>query len=126
MLSQRRRFGPPPGLVATVAPRWTLQATATSLSCDATRNRPGTRGRAGAVEIKPWLFRIARSACVDELRRRQLVRWEPLDGGRGTDNGDTPTGPAALLSSDSHDPEREVLRSERADLVRRALDRLPS
>jgi RNA polymerase sigma-70 factor, ECF subfamily len=81
-----------------------------------------------AVEIKPWLFRIARNACVDELRRRQLVRWEPLEGNRRgmRDNGDLPAAPATLLSSDSHDPEREVLRSERADLVRRALRRLPN
>jgi RNA polymerase sigma-70 factor (ECF subfamily) len=79
-----------------------------------------------AVEIKPWLFRIARNACVDELRRRQLVRWEPLEGTRRTSSGDAPTAPAALLSSDSHDPEREVLRSERADLVRQALRRLPN
>ena len=79
-----------------------------------------------AVEIKPWLFRIARNACVDELRRRQLVRWEPLEGTRRTASGDAPAAPAALLSSDSHDPEREVLRSERADLVRQALRRLPS
>jgi RNA polymerase sigma-70 factor (ECF subfamily) len=80
-----------------------------------------------AMEIKPWLFRIARNACVDELRRRQLVRWEPLDGSphRG-DAGDPPIAPAALLSSDSHDPEREALRSERAALVRRALRRLPN
>jgi len=80
-----------------------------------------------AVEIKPWLFRIARNACVDELRRRQLVRWEPLDGTRNhmRDNGEAPVAPAALLSSDSHVPEREALRSERADLVRRALRRLP-
>jgi RNA polymerase sigma-70 factor, ECF subfamily len=78
-----------------------------------------------ALEIKPWLFRIARNACVDELRRRQLVRWEPLEGTR-RQSGETPVGPAALLSSDSHDPEREVLRSERADLVRRALRRLPN
>src|SRR5436305_957684 len=80
-----------------------------------------------AVEIKPWLFRIARNACVDELRRRQLVRWEPLEGGRRSATGEvTSTVPAALLSSDSHDPEREVLRSERADLVRQALRRLPT
>lgn len=78
-----------------------------------------------ALEIKPWLFRIARNACVDELRRRQLVRWEPLEGTRGQ-SGETPVAPAALLSSDSHDPEREVLRSERADLVRQALRRLPN
>jgi RNA polymerase sigma-70 factor (ECF subfamily) len=80
-----------------------------------------------AVEIKPWLFRIARNACVDELRRRQLVRWEPLEGTRRTTSGEAkPVSPASLLSSDSHDPEREVLRSERADLVRQALRRLPN
>jgi RNA polymerase sigma-70 factor (ECF subfamily) len=82
-----------------------------------------------AVEIKPWLFRIARNACVDELRRRQLVRWEPLDGPRRGQRGDAaepPTAPAAMLSSDSHDPERELLRVERAALVRRALRRLPT
>src|SRR6266849_2704819 len=79
-----------------------------------------------ALEIKPWLFRIARNACVDELRRRQLVRWEPLEGTRRTQDGDGPVPPAALLSSDSHDPEREALRSERAELVRSALRRLPT
>src|SRR3979411_954679 len=40
-----------------------------------------------ALEIKPWLFRIARNACVDELRRRQLVRWEPLEGPRPSQQG---------------------------------------
>jgi RNA polymerase sigma-70 factor (ECF subfamily) len=85
------------------------------------------RRPAVALEIKPWLFRIARNACVDELRRRQLVRWEPLEGSRGAvrDNGETPVAPAALLTSDTHDPEREALRTERAELVRAALRRLP-
>jgi len=81
-----------------------------------------------ALEVKPWLFRIARNACVDELRRRQLVRWEPLEGtqrGGRDPYGDGPVAPAALLASDSHDPEREVLRGERAELVRKALRRLP-
>ena len=90
--------------------------------------RAWDRRPAVAVEIKPWLFRIARNACVDELRRRQLVRWEPLEGTRGgmRDNGETPVPPAALLTSDTNDPEREALRSERAELVRRALRRLPA
>jgi RNA polymerase sigma-70 factor (ECF subfamily) len=78
-----------------------------------------------ALEIKPWLFRIARNACVDELRRRQLVRWEPLEGTRRAQSREGHVAPAALLTSDSYDPEREVLRGERADLVRRALHRLP-
>jgi RNA polymerase sigma-70 factor (ECF subfamily) len=91
-------------------------------------HRAWDRRPAVALEIKPWLFRIARNACVDELRRRQLVRWEPLEGTRNSmrDNGEAPVAPAALLSSDTNDPEREVLRSERADLVRQALRRLPS
>src|SRR3979411_54262 len=35
-----------------------------------------------ALEVKPWLFRIARNACVDELRRRQLVRRGAPQGTR--------------------------------------------
>jgi RNA polymerase sigma-70 factor, ECF subfamily len=78
-----------------------------------------------AVEIKPWLFRIARNACVDELRRRQLVRWEPLESTRRGQSGEGPVAPASLLTSDTYDPEREMLRNERAELVRLALRRLP-
>src|SRR5207244_13599425 len=59
-----------------------------------------------ALELKPWLFRIARNACVDELRRRQLVRWEPLEGTRAPP-GELQVAPSALLRSDPHDPDRE-------------------
>src|ERR1700716_3910362 len=54
-----------------------------------------------ALEIKPWLFRIARNACVDELRRRQLVRWEPLQGTRRDQSGERVGSPASLLSRDT-------------------------
>lgn len=79
-----------------------------------------------AVEVKPWLFRIARNACLDELRRRQLVRWEPLDRARDSELSEGRPTPLALLSSDVDDPEREALRGERSALVRSALQRLPA
>src|ERR1041384_7710472 len=65
-----------------------------------------------AVEIKPWLFRIARNACVDELRRRQLVRWEPLEGTRKNQASGAPVASASSLASDTYDPEREASRGE--------------
>jgi RNA polymerase sigma-70 factor, ECF subfamily len=90
-------------------------------------HRAWERRPAVAVEVRPWLFRIARNACVDELRRRRLVRWEPLERGgpRAREEDDGRPMPFALLSSDDHDPEREALRTERVALVRKALRRLP-
>ena len=80
-----------------------------------------------AVEVKPWLFRIARNACVDELRRRQLLRWEPLEGRRPYgDDDQVRTSPAAMLTSDDYDPAREALRGERMDIIRQALNKLPA
>jgi RNA polymerase sigma-70 factor (ECF subfamily) len=30
-------------------------------------------------QIRPWLYRIATNACLDELRRRGVIRWQPLE-----------------------------------------------
>jgi RNA polymerase sigma-70 factor (ECF subfamily) len=85
------------------------------------------RRPAVAAEVKPWLFRIARNACVDELRRRRLIRWEPLERpAHGYDDDRAYNAPLDLLSGEGDDPEREALRGERAALVRCALDRLPA
>jgi RNA polymerase sigma-70 factor (ECF subfamily) len=79
-----------------------------------------------AVEVKPWLFRIARNACVDEMRRRQLVRWEPLERPQSGDSDDGRSSHAEHLRSDNYDPEREALRTESMALVRSALEQLPA
>src|SRR5205085_12112545 len=66
-----------------------------TLTAWAKAQRAWDRRPSVALEIKPWLFRIARNACVDELRRRQLVRWEPLEGVRRGYSGEAPVAPAA-------------------------------
>lgn len=89
--------------------------------------RAWERRPAADVEVRPWLFRIARNACVDELRRRKLVRWESLDmtGPVGLEEDARPS-LAAQLKSDLCEPERETLRDEQRAQVRMALDRLPA
>jgi RNA polymerase sigma-70 factor (ECF subfamily) len=70
----------------------------------------------GDLKIGPWLYRIATNLCMDQLRRRKLIRWEPLDN---------------LLSvfqsrqAARDNPERETLRQESRETVHRVLENLP-
>ena len=64
--------------------------------------------------LAPWLYRIATNTCLDTLRRRKLIRWQPLDAITGMFRH-----PAA-----TEQPEREVLRGEQQALVRQALKQL--
>jgi RNA polymerase sigma factor (sigma-70 family) len=66
-------------------------------------------------ELRPWLFRIATNACLDELRRRKRIQWRPWDMFTSVFH------PSQIAPDD---PEREVLRKEKADLVQEALSRL--
>jgi RNA polymerase sigma-70 factor (ECF subfamily) len=66
-------------------------------------------------ELRPWLFRIATNACLDELRRRKRIHFSPWETFIGLFH-------PSQVAPDN--PEREVLRREKGDLVRAALDGL--
>lgn len=68
-------------------------------------------------EIRPWLFRIATNTCLDELRRRQRVQWQPWTAFISLFH-------PSQVAPDN--PEESALRSERAALVRTALTKLPA
>ncbi len=67
------------------------------------------------AEIRPWLFRIATNACLDELRRRQRIHFSPWETFVGLFH-------PSQVAPDN--PEKETIRNEKAQLVRAALDRL--
>ena len=66
-------------------------------------------------EMRPWLFRIATNACLDELRRRQRIHFSPWETFIGLFH-------PSQVAPDS--PERDTIRKEKAEMVRAALDRL--
>lgn len=67
------------------------------------------------AELRPWLFRIATNACLDELRRRQRFQWQPWNAFIGLFH-------PSQIAPDN--PEEEALRREKSGLVRAALARL--
>ncbi|MBI3978213.1 MAG: RNA polymerase sigma factor [Chloroflexi bacterium] len=68
-------------------------------------------------KIGPWLYRIATNACIDELRRRRLIQWQPWE------NFVAFFHPKQVIHET---PEGEALRKESAVLVQEALRHLPA
>ena len=68
------------------------------------------------LAVGPWLYRIATNTCLDELRRRRVIKWQPWDSFMAVFH------PKQV---DEEEPEREVLRLERADMVQQVLMKLP-
>jgi RNA polymerase sigma-70 factor (ECF subfamily) len=69
----------------------------------------------GELKVGPWLYRIATNLCMDQLRRRKLIRWEPIDNLLAVFH-------PKQVAKDS--PERETLRQESREMVHRVLEKL--
>lgn len=70
----------------------------------------------GRASFSTWLFRIARNAAVDELRKRGRERTH-ADPDKG--------GMEGVPDPDALSPLEKLTRDEMAERVRRALERLP-
>jgi len=65
------------------------------------------------LNISAWLHRIASNACLDQLRRRQRIRWLPWD---------TAKHEPLLDNHPFDDPERVATAVENTSDVQRVLD----
>jgi RNA polymerase sigma-70 factor (ECF subfamily) len=78
--------------------------------------------RVGA-RFHPWLFTIALNLCRNHLRRKALLRWIPLQGGRPPSEGPDrarfdPPAPGA-------NPEQALLEKESETRLQQAIEALP-
>ena len=65
------------------------------------------------MPFSAWLYRIASNTSLDVLRRRQRIRWEPLEG------------LLAILRGGGRSPEEEVIYADKLAAVERVLAELP-
>jgi RNA polymerase sigma-70 factor (ECF subfamily) len=74
--------------------------------------------------FKSWLYTIATRAAIDSGRRRKRVTMISLDQQADCD-GDCPSPLSMLGADDASDPADELVRQERKQQVRQAVERLP-
>lgn len=77
--------------------------------------------RVRGATAKPWLFRIASNACIDELRRRRRQPQVSLDAPARRDEDDRPLD----VPDAGAGPERRALQGELAHALQAELLRLP-
>jgi RNA polymerase sigma-70 factor (ECF subfamily) len=66
------------------------------------------------LNLSAWLYRIASNTCMDVLRRRQLIQWQPLEGLL-----------SILHAAGDPSPETEVMRKEQQAEIEHVLAELP-
>ena len=74
------------------------------------------RSFASESHRRNYLYRIATNLCMDQLRRRKLIRWEPWEAFVSLFH-------PKQVARDN--PERDALRQESRELVHRVLQELP-
>jgi len=65
--------------------------------------------------LSAWLYRIASNICLDVLRRRRLIQWQPLENLL-----------AVLGVGGARSPEEEVIQHERQSEIERVLAQMPA
>lgn len=76
--------------------------------------------RQGA-SIKPWLFQVARSRCIDELRRRHHIHFSELEHSTDEDDSILPF----LIPDPNGTPEEQAELHDLQQRLRRAIAGLP-
>jgi RNA polymerase sigma-70 factor, ECF subfamily len=79
------------------------------------RKLPETLAK-GNFQPQAWLYRIATNVCLDELRHRRLIRWQPWEAFVSLFH---PT----QIARDN--PERDALQAETRQEVETVLEQLP-
>ena len=69
------------------------------------------------IAFKPWIYEIAKNACIDEFRRTRRANEVPLDTDEETDS------PSAVIAGGSS-PDVEVENKQRLDSLRGAFEGL--
>lgn len=67
------------------------------------------------LNISAWLHRIASNACLDVLRRRKRIRWQPWDSSKHE---------RLLDAGPADEPERAALASENSIDVQHVLEQM--
>src|SRR5689334_19135908 len=67
------------------------------------------------LRVGAWLYRIATNVCLDELRHRKLVKWQPWEAFISVFH-------PSQVAKDS--PERDCIKMEDTEEVQQILDKL--